>query len=109
MSRTWRWCREVGGRSENWRKLLIAKTFRRAVCNRRKKLTPWNIFIASTSPTPFSGEDWLDPLGDAIRFRAFIDTLVEGEAQAALGGCERYRCDGPPKRYRGGHRQRRTM
>ena len=43
---------------------------------------------ASTSPVPFSGEDWFDPPEDAIRFRvpAFIEALVEEEAQAALGG-----------------------
>jgi hypothetical protein len=33
---------------------------------------------ASTSAVPFSGEDWFDPLKDAIRFRvrAFIEALV---------------------------------
>ena len=43
---------------------------------------------ASTTPIPFSGEDWFDPLEDAIRFRvrAFIEALVEEDAQAALGG-----------------------
>ena len=42
---------------------------------------------ASTSPSPFSGENWFDPLEDAIRFRvrAFIEALVAEEAQAALG------------------------
>ena len=42
--------------------------------------------IASTSSLPFSGEDWFDPLEDAIRFRirAFIEAMVEEEAQAAL-------------------------
>ena len=46
----------------------------------------------STSPSPFSGENWFDPLEDAIRFRvrAFIEALVEEQAQAALGGRERY-------------------
>ena len=51
---------------------------------------------ASTSPIPYSGEDWFDPLEDAIRFRvrAFIEAVVAEEAQAALGGRERYqRCD----------------
>ena len=43
---------------------------------------------ASTSPSPFSGENWFDPLEDAIRFRvrAFIEAVVAEEAQAALGG-----------------------
>ena len=66
---------------------------------------------ASTSPLPFSGEDWFDPLEDAIRFRvrAFIEALVEEEAQAALGGRQRYQRNGPPKGYRNGHRQRRLV
>ena len=44
---------------------------------------------ASTSPSPFSGENWFDPLEDAIRFRvrAFIEAVVAEEAQAALGAC----------------------
>ncbi len=43
---------------------------------------------ASAPPSPFSGEDWLDPLEDAIRFRvrAFIEAVVAEDAQAALGG-----------------------
>ena len=43
---------------------------------------------ASASPIPFSGENGFDPLEDAIRFhiRAFIEALVEEQAQAALGG-----------------------
>ncbi len=41
---------------------------------------------ASASPIPFSGADWFDPLEDAIRFRvrAFIEALVEEEAQASI-------------------------
>ena len=37
---------------------------------------------ASTSPSPFSGENWFDPLEDAIRFRvrAFIEAVVAEEA-----------------------------
>lgn len=48
--------------------------------------------IASTSPIPSSGEDWFDPLEDAIRFRirAFIGAMVEEEAEATLGGCKGY-------------------
>ena len=48
---------------------------------------------ASTSPVPFSGEDWFDPLEEAVRFRvrAFIEAMVEEEAEAALGGRKRYR------------------
>ncbi len=66
---------------------------------------------ASTSAIPFSGEDWFDPLEDAVRFqvRAFIEALVEEEAQAALGGRERYQRNGPPKGYRNGHRHRQLV
>ena len=54
---------------------------------------------SSTCPIPFTGEDWFDPLEDAIRFRvrAFIEALVEEEAQAALGGRLRYQRNGPAK------------
>ncbi len=53
---------------------------------------------SSTSPTPYSGEDWFDPLEDSIRFRvrAFIEALVEEEEHAALGGRELYQRNGPP-------------
>ena len=56
---------------------------------------------ASASPIPFSGEDWFDPLEDAIRVRvrAFIETVVAEEAQAALGGRGRHRRNGPPTGY----------
>ncbi len=66
---------------------------------------------ASTSPIPFSGEDWFDPLEEAVRFqvRAFIEALVEEEAQAALGGRARYQRNGPPKGYRNGRRQRQLV
>ncbi len=52
---------------------------------------------ASTSPIPYFGEDWFDPLEDAIRFRvrAFIEAMVEDEAQAALGGRRRYQRTAP--------------
>ncbi len=41
---------------------------------------------ASTSAIPFSGEDWFDPLEDAIRFRvrAFIEAPVEPPPQGDL-------------------------
>ena len=68
-------------------------------------------FTASTSPLPYSGKDWFDPLEDAIRcrIRAFIEALVEEEAQAALGGRKRYQRNGRPKGYRNGHRERRLV
>ena len=66
---------------------------------------------ASTSPSPFSGENWFDPLEDAIRFRvrAFIEAVVAEEAQAALGGRARYQRSGAPKGYRNGHRHRQLV
>ena len=66
---------------------------------------------ASTSPVPFSGEDWFDPLEEAVRFRvrAFIEAMVEEEAEAALGGRKRYRREGKPKGYRNGHRDRQLV
>ena len=66
---------------------------------------------SSTCPIPFTGEDWFDPLEDAIRFRvrAFIEALVEEEAQAALGGRLRYQRTGPAKGYRNGHRPRQLV
>ncbi len=66
---------------------------------------------ASTSPLPYSGKDWFDPLEDAIRFRvrAFIEALVAEEAQAALGGRARYQRNGRPKGYRNGHQERRLV
>ena len=66
---------------------------------------------ASTSAIPFSGEDWFDPLEDAIRFRvrAFIEAVVVEEAHVALGGRERYQRNGPSKGYRNGHRQRQLV
>ena len=67
--------------------------------------------MASTSPSPFSGENWFDPLEDAIRFRvrAFIEAVVAEEAQAALGGRARYQRSGAPKGYRNGHRHRQLV
>ena len=66
---------------------------------------------ASTSPSPFSGENWFDPLEDAIRFRvrALIEAVVAEEAQAALGGRARYQRSGAPKGYRNGHRHRQLV
>jgi transposase-like protein len=68
-------------------------------------------FTASSSPIPFSGENWFDPLEEAVRFqvRAFIEALVEEEAQAALGGRARYQRNGPAKGYRNGHRRRQLV
>ena len=66
---------------------------------------------ASTSPIPYSGEDWFDLLEEAVRcrIRAFIEALVEAELQAALGGRGRYQRKGAPKGYRNGHRDRQLV
>ena len=66
---------------------------------------------ASTSPVPYSGEDWFDPLEEAVRFqvRAFIEAMVEGELQAALDGRGRYERKGVAKGYRNGHRDRQLV
>lgn len=68
-------------------------------------------FRASRSPVPFSGEDWFDPLEEAIRFRVrgFIEALVEEEVEAALGGRKRCQRVGPPRGYRNGHRDRQLL
>ena len=63
---------------------------------------------ASTSPSPFSGENWFDPLEDAIRFPrpAFMrGCLAESKASAAIVRA-RYQLSGAPKGYRNGHRHR---
>ena len=66
---------------------------------------------ASTPAFPFSGENWFDPLEEAVRFhvRGFIEALVAEELEAALGGRLRYRRTGPPKGYRNGHRDRQLV
>ena len=65
---------------------------------------------ASTSPSPFSGENWFDPLRmRSARVRAFIEAVVAEEAQAALGGRARYQRSGAPKGYRNGHRHRQLV
>ncbi len=60
---------------------------------------------------PFSGDDWFDPLEEAIRLRirSFIEALVEAEAEAALGGRKRYQRAGKARGYRNGHRDRQLV
>ncbi len=60
---------------------------------------------------PFSGDDWFDPLEEAIRLRirSFIEALVEEEAQAALGGRKRYQRAGKARGYRNGRRNRQLV
>src|SRR3954462_7457851 len=63
---------------------------------------------AATSPSPFAGGDWFDPLEEAVRrrVRAFIEELLEEELEVALGRgrCER---DGAAKGH--GRRPRRLV
>ena len=63
---------------------------------------------AATSPSPFAGGDWFDPLEEAVRLRvrAFIEELLEEELEAALGR-GRYERDGAAKGHRHGRRPRR--
>jgi transposase-like protein len=78
--------------------------------------------IDATETDRFLGEDWFDPLeaGVRTRIRAFIETLLEAELEAALGrkryerGCpERGQEAGPhataPAGYRHGHRERSLL
>src|SRR4051794_4699743 len=65
---------------------------------------------AATSPSPFAGGDWFDPLEEAVRRRgrAFIEELLEEELEAALGR-GRYQRDGAAKAHRHGRRPRRLV
>jgi putative transposase len=65
---------------------------------------------AATSPSPFAGGDWFDPLEEAVRrrVRAFIEELLEEELEAALGR-GRYERDGAAKGHRHGRRPRRLV
>ena len=68
-------------------------------------------FIRSEVSNPFSGEDWFDPLEEAVRFqvRGFIEGLVEEELATALGGRLRYQRCNQAKGYRNGHRDRQLI
>src|SRR3954451_18041271 len=65
---------------------------------------------AATSPSPFAGGDWFDPLEEAVRrqVRAFIEELLDKELEAALGR-GRYERDGAAKGHRHGRRPRRLV
>src|SRR3954451_16523569 len=65
---------------------------------------------AATSPSPFAGGDWFDPLEEAVRrrVRAFIEELLEEELEAALGR-GRYQRDGVARAPRHGRRPRRLV
>ncbi len=65
-------------------------------------------YTAQDAVVPFSGEDWFDPLEEAVRLsvRGFIEAMVEQELQSALGGRGRYERKEQAKGYRNGHRER---
>src|SRR3954452_13976288 len=65
---------------------------------------------AATSPSPFAGGDWFDPLEEAVRrrVRAFIEELLEEELEGALGR-GRYERDGAAKGHRHRRRPRRLV
>ncbi len=61
-------------------------------------------------PSPFSSEDWLDPLEERVRqsIRGFIEQLVESELEAFLSR-PRYGRGGPVAGHRHGHRERQLL
>jgi transposase-like protein len=66
--------------------------------------------IATTTPQPFLGEDWFDPLETAVRerIRGFIEELLEVELETALQR-GRYNRRGAARGYRHGHRERQLI
>jgi putative transposase len=71
-----------------------------------KEATP----TVPTSPSPFAGSDWFDPLEDAVRgqVRSFIEQLLEEELEAALGR-GRYERVASSAGRRHGHRPRQLV
>ena len=71
-----------------------------------KQATP----TVPTSPSPFAGSDWFDPLEEAVRghVRSFIEQLLEQEVEATLGR-ERYERGTVSKGRRHGHRPRQLV
>ena len=67
---------------------------------------------AAMPPSPFAGDDWFDPLEEAVRLqvRAFIEELLEEELRAALGR-SRYEHErhGSAKGHRHGRRPRQLV
>ena len=61
-------------------------------------------------PLPLLGEDWFDPLEEAVRqsIRGFIEAMLEGELECALGRGH-YQRAGRATGYRNGHRERRLL
>ncbi len=66
--------------------------------------------IATTTASPFLGEDWFDPLETAVRgrIRGFIDELLEAELAAVLQRA-RYDRRGAVRGHRHGHRERQLI
>ncbi len=64
----------------------------------------------STTRYPFLGDDWFDPLEEAVRHRVrgFIEATVEAELEAALGRRRYQRRDGSVG-YRNGRRERQLI
>ena len=65
---------------------------------------------APSTPSPFSGADWFDPLEEAVRqqIRGFVEELLEEELEAALGR-RRYERASPAKGDRHGRRSRQLV
>ena len=61
-------------------------------------------------PLPFLGDDWFDPLEEAVRqsIRGFIEAMLAGELERALGR-GRYRRAGRARGYRNGRRERHLL
>jgi putative transposase len=65
---------------------------------------------AAMPPSPFAGNGWFDPLEEAVRLqvRTFIEELLEGELEAALGR-SRYERHGTVTGHRHGRRPRQLV
>jgi transposase-like protein len=65
---------------------------------------------ANDLPLPFLGDDWFDPLEEAVRqsIRGFIEAMLAGELERALGR-GRYRRAGRARGYRNGRRERHLL
>ncbi len=59
---------------------------------------------------PFSGDDWFDPLEEAVRqaVRGFIEEMLDGELKGTLGR-GRYQRTGQVSGYRNGRRERQLL
>ncbi len=64
----------------------------------------------TSTPSPFSGADWFDPLEEALRqqIRGFVEELLEEELEAVLGR-RRHERASPAKGDRHGRRSRQLV